>query len=101
MSAMASQITGVSIVCSTACSGGDKKTSKLRVTGLIEGNPPVTGGFFSRTASYKRMFPFDDLIMWWPELRCLFSNCPSGYVAAYEQKMEGFTILYYIQIVFY
>ena len=44
MSAMASQITGVSIVCSNVCSSGriSKKTSKLRVTGLCEGNPPVT-----------------------------------------------------------
>ena len=28
-----------------------KKTSKLRVTGLCEGNPPVTGGFPSQRAS--------------------------------------------------
>ena len=49
MSAMASQITGVSIVCLTVCWGAGKKktkkkTSKLRVTGPREGNPPVTGG---------------------------------------------------------
>ena len=44
LSAMASQITGVSIVYSTVCSGPDqKKTSKLRVTGVCEGNSPVTG----------------------------------------------------------
>ena len=43
-SAMASQIAGVSIVCSTVCSGADKKkTLKLCVTGLCEGNSPVTG----------------------------------------------------------
>ena len=37
-----------------------KKTSKLRVTGLCEWNPPVTGEF-----PYKMpvMFPFDDVIM--------------------------------------
>ena len=52
MSAMASQITSVSI-----CLHGhlfrrrSKKTSKLRVTGLCEGNPPVTGGFPSQRAS--------------------------------------------------
>ena len=46
MSAMASQIAGVSIVCLTVGSGADeKKTSKLRVTGLCEGNPPMTDGF--------------------------------------------------------
>ena len=33
MSAIASQITGLSIVCTTVCSGAEK-TSKLRITGL-------------------------------------------------------------------
>ena len=42
MSAMASQITGVSIVCQTVCPGAnEKKTSKHRITGLCEGNSPV------------------------------------------------------------
>ena len=40
-----------------------KKTSKLRVTGLCEGNPPVTSGFPSQRASSVEMFPFDDVIM--------------------------------------
>ena len=39
------------------------KTSKLRATGLCEGNPPVTGGFPSQRASNRKMFPFDDVIM--------------------------------------
>ena len=43
MSAMVSRITSVSIVYSTVCSGADKKTSKIRVTGLCVGNSPVTG----------------------------------------------------------
>ena len=47
----ASQITDVPIVCSTVCSGADKKPSKLRVTGPREGNPPVTGGFSSQKSS--------------------------------------------------
>ena len=52
MSSMASQITGVSIVCSTVRSGTDqKKTSKLGVIALCEGNPPVTGGFPTQRAS--------------------------------------------------
>ena len=48
MGAMASQITGVSIVCSTVCS---EKTAELHVAGLCEGNPPVTDGFPSQMAS--------------------------------------------------
>ena len=53
MSAIASQITGVSIVYSTVCS---KKTSKLRVTGLCEGNSPVTGEFPAQRASNADFF---------------------------------------------
>ena len=40
-----------------------KKTSKLRVTGLCEGNSPVTGEFPAERASNVKMFPFDDVIM--------------------------------------
>ena len=70
MSAMASPITGVSIVVKnkiqekryssyqipqidtwvriTLDSGADKKTSKLRVNGLFKGNSPVTGEFHAQ-----------------------------------------------------
>ena len=40
-----------------------KKTSKLRVIGLCEENPPVTGGFPSHRAVTRKIFPFDDVIM--------------------------------------
>ena len=60
MSATASQITGVSMVCSTVCSDADKKTSKLRVTGLCEGNSPVTGEFPSQRASNA-----ENVSIWW------------------------------------
>ena len=64
MSAMASQITDVSIVYSTVCSGADKKkTSKLRVTGLCEGKSPVTGEFPAQMASNADNVPFHDVIM--------------------------------------
>ena len=61
MGATASQITGISIVCLTVCSGADKKTSKLRVTGLCEGNRPVTGGFPSQKPITRKMFTIDRL----------------------------------------
>ena len=62
MSAMASQITGVSVLCSIVCSGADKKaSSKLSVTGLCERNPPVTaGGFRSQSASNA-----ENISIWW------------------------------------
>ena len=43
-----------------------KKTSKLRVTGLFEGNSPVTDGFPPpphKEPVTRKMFPFDDVIM--------------------------------------
>ena len=61
MSAMASQITSLTIVYSGA---DQKKTSKLCVTGLCEGNSPVTGEFPIQGASNAEMFPFDDAIIY-------------------------------------
>ena len=40
-----------------------KKTSKFRVTGLCEENPPVTCGFPHKGPVPRKMFPFDDIIM--------------------------------------
>ena len=58
MSEMASQITGVSIICSTVCSGSDQRNIKLRVPGLCEW---IAGGFPSQWASNAEMFLFDDV----------------------------------------
>ena len=40
-----------------------QKTSKLRITGLCEGNSPVTGEFPTQRASNAEMLPCDDVIM--------------------------------------
>ena len=40
-----------------------KKTSKLRVAGLCDGNSPVTGEFPIQRACNTEIFPFDDIIM--------------------------------------
>ena len=40
-----------------------KKTSKLRVTGICEGNSPVTGEFPHKGPVTRKMVPFDDVIM--------------------------------------
>ena len=42
-----------------------KKTSKLHVTGLCEGNSPETGEFPTQRPVTRKMFPFDDVIMSW------------------------------------
>ena len=67
MSAMKSQITGVSIVyyhrLNRLVMRRSKKTSKLRVTGLCAGNSPVTGEFPAQRASYAENVSIDDDIM--------------------------------------
>ena len=60
LSAMASQITGVSMVSSTVCPGAYKKTSMPRVTVPCEGNTPVTAQFPSQRANNEGNVSF-----WW------------------------------------
>ena len=52
------------------CGRRTMKTSKPRVTGLYEGNPPVTGGFRHKGPVTRKMFPFDDVIMMVTVLLC-------------------------------
>ena len=61
MSALAFQITSLTIVYSTVYSRRrSKKTSKLRVTGLCVGNSPVTGEFPAQRASNA-----ENVSIWW------------------------------------
>ena len=55
LSAMASQITGVSIVYSAISSGPNQRKQKLRVTGLCAGNSPVTGEFPVQRTNYTQI----------------------------------------------
>ena len=61
MSAMESQITSLTIVYSTVyLRHRSQKTSKLRVTGLCEGNSPVTAEFPAQKASNA-----ENVSIWW------------------------------------
>ena len=60
MTTMASQITSLMIVFSTVYSGADKKTSKLRVTGLCGGNSTGTGEILAQMASNA-----ENVSIWW------------------------------------
>ena len=51
MSAIASQITSVSVVSSTVCSGADQRKHHSSALLACEGNPPVTDGFSLQRAS--------------------------------------------------
>ena len=57
MGAMASQITNLTIVYSRRRS---KRTSKFRITGLCEGNSPVTGEFSEQMANNA-----ENISIWW------------------------------------
>ena len=70
MSAMASEITCVSIVYHRLFRPRLDKSSKLRVTGLYEGNSPVTGEFSAQRASNAENVPFDDVIITRLSTRC-------------------------------
>ena len=61
MSALASQVSSLIIVCSTVNSRRrSKKTSKLRVTGLCAGNSTVTGEFPTQSVSIA-----ENVSIWW------------------------------------
>ena len=61
MSAMVSQITGVSIVYTAACSSADqRKRQTIHVTGLCEGNSAVTTEFPAPRASDA-----ENVSIWW------------------------------------
>ena len=70
MTMMASQITSLTIVYLTVYSGGgQRKTSKLLVTGLCAGNSPVTGEFPAQRASNAEnvsiaIYPLFYLSLW-------------------------------------
>ena len=61
MGAIVSQITSLAIVYSTVYSDANQiKTSKLRVTGLCEGNSPGTGELPAKSASNA-----ENASIWW------------------------------------
>ena len=66
-----------------------KKTSKLRVTGLCEGNSPVTGEFPAQRAIIAKMFPFDDVIMKAQELST--NAPPQRHVTPITMRRLSFT----------
>ena len=60
MGAIVSQITSPITVYSTVYSDADKKTSKLRATGLCAGNSPGTGEFPAQMVSNA-----ENASIWW------------------------------------
>ena len=63
MNVMASQITGISNVSSTICSGAPHRNHQAPRHCPLWGNPPVICGFPSQRASNAEKVPSDDVIM--------------------------------------
>ena len=63
MCAIVPQITGVRLFTNRLFRRRSKKTWKLRVTGLCEGNSPMTSEFPHKWPVTRKMFPIDYVIM--------------------------------------
>ena len=97
MSAMASQITSHMSVYSTIYSRRrSKKTSKLRITGLCEGNSPVTGEFPAQRACIAE----NDSIWWrhpdsnWSGVTTIVAN-----IGTRELSRKGLEVLWSHQVI--
>ena len=78
---------------------GSKKTSKLSVTGLCEGKPPVTGGFPHKGPATRKMFPFDDVIMIWiGSGSIIIQFCPLITQPVFTENRRGIGSLLWVQI---
>ena len=65
MSAMSSQITGVSSVCLTICSGADhRKYQSIALLVFVRGIHRWPVDSPHKGPVTRKMFPFDDVIMW-------------------------------------
>ena len=55
-----------------------KKDQSSTSLAFVWGNPPVTGGFPCKGPVTRKMFPFDDVIMWGPQIYIWISQSNSG-----------------------
>ena len=102
MSAMASQITGVSIVYSTICSSTDqrKHRSSASLAFLREINRWLVNSSHKGPVTRKR-FPFDDVIIWcvlqWP---CLLMTQKEASLYVHDMLSSVGYRIYYPNVIF-
>ena len=78
MGAMVSQITGVSIVSFTVCSGADRRKHQSSTSlALVRGIHRSQVDSSHKGPVTRKMFPFDDVIMGCPFAKWWTSNCPA------------------------
>ena len=89
MSAMASQIAGVSIVCSTVGLGSDQRKHKISTPlDIVRGITPLTGGFLSQKASNT-----ENASSWWRHRVVPFPSVPQTWIPVAYYAMEISTSL--------
>ena len=106
MSAMASQITGVSIVCSTVGSGGDQRKHQSPASlAFVRGFHRSSVNSPHKGPVTRKMFPFDDVIMRLSATRASIANlwrqgqhCLSG---AYFAKDVSILIQFLMEILLF
>ena len=92
MSAIASQITSLTIVCSAVCSGADQRKHQSSASlGFVRGihQWPVTSPH--KGPVIQKMLPFDDVIMWDPFYKYIRDHDPNlvhVWVAITEKNMR-------------
>ena len=103
MGAMASQITSITIVYSTR--RRSKKTLKVRVTGLYEGNSSVTGEFHAQMASNAENVSIwwrhhvKSLLLWWVLVKSIIHPIPETYDKDFRSLCQQyFPVEYHINI---
>ena len=90
-----------------------KKTPKFGITGLCEGNAPVTGGFPHKGSVTLKMFPFDDAIMiyqfqhqkGWRVAHIIYlynlprrANCIKSYLKPFRSIAFNFCTEFYLDV---
>ena len=90
MSAMASQIIGISIVCSTVCPGADQGKHQSSVSLVFVGEATGDRWRGSQRSVTLKMFPFDNLIM---EMLCFLTWIGKSYVHKLIISAQNITVL--------
>ena len=97
MNAVASQTLASRLFAQPMFGRRSRKASKLRITGLCKGNPPVTGGFPQKGSVTRKMFPFDDVIMVEAEFfvnTCLPENIHCKVALSPSRTVMGLSVEY-------
>ena len=97
MSAMASQITSLTIVYSIVNSNADQRKHQSSASlAFFAGNSPVIGKFPTQRARNAEMFSFDDVTMW--QMVAATDEQWHTFIHLYEQWLPAFFLIFKIWV---